>query len=337
MRFFVAAALAVSLPGSSFAQGTEINQPTIVTTAPATPVANAPAGVTTKTSTVETVAAATPAVAAGPVPPKKKSNCLKYVAMGAAGLAAFAAIWPALNAADGGAEAAKDNAPVKGDIKSMSPEQAKCKQNAPSKPGRIVIGFDGLGGKSVLGQPLLNNMIMPATRANKNVYHQYYSQADIDSDTLSDSVRCAYEWATKPYKNSKGETVYSTLTIMGYSYGGHAAAQLADNLKKLGVNVDLIITADAREKWAAGPGHFAKTGNIKKWINVHEGLDPMGLVGATVDGGENINVTGKAIHGNITKTDAIQNAIQTNMSQMPRCRIGYGNGYRYGTAAECNF
>lgn len=272
--------------------------------------------------------------AASPAPSKKMPDCLKWGLIGGTALAGIVGLGAFLNGADGGDEAGKDKSSKPGDIKTKTAAQEKCRQNAPSKPGRVVFGFDGLGGATVFSQPLRRNMLEPAQKANSRVHTNYYSQAEVTSNELGDAVRCAYELATKPYKTKDGKTVYNTITIMGYSYGGHAASQLADNLKRLGIAVDLVITADPRVKGAIGSGRFEKTANIGKWVNVWGyGL----LSGGQVAGGENHNVTLGSTHMTITTTQAMQDAIRKNMSQLPACRLSYTKPQQYGSTADCAF
>ena len=242
--------------------------------------------------------------------------------------------------------------------------QEKCRREAPSKPSRIVLGFDGLmsynpigeatvrawGPSGALNPPignLMNDMIGRGAARAPDVHFKYFSQMTVGSHFITDPVRCAYELATKPYPNpdGSGKPVYSTITILGYSFGGYAAKQMAAQLKKLGISVDLVMTADPRVKThnvlldGLFSMHYDIPTNVDRCVNYYEKNDfgGLGLVGYPVRGCRNIDVshTG-AWHLGIPKLPEVQNGIAREVSRLPACRTTYSESASYGrTPAGC--
>lgn len=316
----------LATPGHAFAQA-----------APAVPVAPGPrqgpppvsrdsGGAAPVTDTKEGITlpsqGPTPVVVQQHMSKKEKESCLPKVLMiGGAALAGVAAMFPLLDAVDGGAEAAQDNGPVPGDIKTPSAAQLECRNNAPDKPGRVVIGFDGLGAANTT-QPLKRNLINPSLEKTPRVHALYFSQASITDGVLSDAVRCAYELATKPYKTKSGKIVYNSVTIMGYSYGGHAASQLVETLKRLGVSVDLVATVDPRTKWRvpATPTFDSSQSTVGKWVNFYQSNDLI-MPGYPVSGAENIQIGG--FHLGATGIEELKNRVRGDVARLPACRASY--------------
>jgi hypothetical protein len=73
------------------------------------------------------------------------------------------------------------------------------------------------------------------------------------------------------------------LTIMGHSYGGHAANQLASALNRLGVTIDSVYTLDPRTRFYAGS--FQRTPNAVVWQNFYQKGTPF-LNGYVVPGAD---------------------------------------------------
>lgn len=260
-----------------------------------------------------------------PQPGKKSTleKCAPYLMIGGAVLAATGGIGLVLNEMDGGFRAGEDKAARPGDINSKTEAQVKCAQEAPAKPGRIVIGFEGLGGYSY-GGGLYRNFLTPAQKTIPRTQTHYYSQAAVsDNTTLSDAVRCAYELATKPYKTKDGKTVYNTITIMGYSYGGHAASQAVENLRRLGIHVDLVVTADPREKWTLPNVTFSKPNTVRRWVNYYENWD-LPLRGFPVGGAENHLINSPLYpHVRLTGHSTVQNGALSEVQNLPLCRTSF--------------
>lgn len=239
-------------------------------------------------------------------------------------------------------------------IKQRTPAQEDCARKAPSKPQRIVIAFEGL---SVIGKMnsqistsngqrpselipyggMRSNLIGKGVNRVPNTRWQYHDESTARrAGQLSDSIRCAYEWATKPYKNSKGETVYSSVTIMGYSFGGNAAFQTAETLRRLGVTVDMMVTLDPRQPHT-GMNAFndRKPANVGRWVNYYERNLTM-LPGFPVQGAENhrLSFFGGMSHVLASFTSETADGFSNAIAQVPVCR---GNPSRVNSApVSCN-
>jgi hypothetical protein len=245
--------------------------------------------------------------------------------------------------------------------------QEKCRREAPSKPSRIVLGFDGLASYNPLGEAmvrahgpkaayanpyapignLMNDMIGRGAARAPDVHFKYFSQMTMATHFVTDPVRCAYELATKPYPNpdGSGKPVYSTITILGYSFGGYAAKQMAAQLKKLGISVDLVMTADPRVKTqnvildGLFSMHYDIPTNVDRCVNYYEKNDfgGLGLVGYPVRGCRNIDVSDTgAWHLGVPKLPEVQNGIAREVANLPRCRTSFSESSSYGrTAGGC--
>jgi hypothetical protein len=64
------------------------------------------------------------------------------------------------------------------------------------------------------------------------------------SADIAETAKCASQFLTQSYKDDQGETRYPTLTVLGYSYGGHQALKFAHELDMQGIKIDLGITVD---------------------------------------------------------------------------------------------
>lgn len=277
-------------------------------------------GGTAEKTLADSVSNPSGSVAFLPQPQKKMSTCTKALLIGGAALAGIVGTGAILNELDGGMGASNDKAARPGDINSKTDAQTKCASEAPAKPGRIIIGFEGLGGYAY-GGGLYRNMLTPANNLPRTQTH-YYSQAMVTDDTLSDAVRCAYELATKPYKTKDGKTVYNSITILGYSYGGHAASQAVENLRKLGVSVDLVVTADPRTKWSDPTVRFNKPNTVGKWVNYYETLD-LPLRGYEVPGAQNVHIPGFVPHVVLTSNSTVYNGTADLLKNVPLCRADW--------------
>lgn len=224
-------------------------------------------------------------------------------------------------------------------IKQRTAKQAECAAKAPTKPQRIVIAYDGL---SVTGpipsqisshsgqRPsgfgfggMRSNIISNGVLRVPNTQWQYHDETQARrAGRLSDSIRCAYEWATKPYKNSKGETVYSSVTLIGYSFGGNAAFQTAETLRRLGITVDTMVTLDPRQPHTAWNAfNDRKPASVGRWVNYYERNLTM-LPGYPVQGAENHRLSFFAglTHVLASHTSEIANGVTQSLNETPVCR-----------------
>jgi hypothetical protein len=82
------------------------------------------------------------------------------------------------------------------------------------------------------------------------------------------------------------------ITIIGHSYGGHAANQLASALDDLNVPVDSVFTLDPRLRFYAGS--FQRTRNAALWENYYQTNTPLlnGYVVPDADLNMNLSATG---------------------------------------------
>jgi hypothetical protein len=119
--------------------------------------------------------------------------------------------------------------------------QLECRRNAPTRPKHIVFAFSGLMSHG-WAKPLLRGVV-GNTKPEDFQFH-YYPWDASSNIFLTDSARCAYELATKPYTTPSGKIVYNTMMITGHSAGGLGASNLAEMLDKAGVDIDLAVYND---------------------------------------------------------------------------------------------
>lgn len=237
-------------------------------------------------------------------------------------------------------------------VKQRTAKQEECRRKAPSKPQRIVIAYDGLSMTGPIPSQISSqsnqrpagfgfggmrsNIISRGVLRVPNVQWQYHDETQARRQGLSDSIRCAYEWATIPYKNSKGETVYSSVSLIGYSFGGNAAFQTAETLRKLGVTVDLMVTLDPRQPHTAfNAFNDRKPASVGRWVNFYERNLTL-LPGFPVQGAENrrLSFFGGLTHVLASHTPEIANGVTETLSNIPVCR---GSPSRTGGApVSCN-
>lgn len=178
-----------------------------------------------------------------------------------------------------------------GGINQPTSAQLRCRQNAPATPKKIVFGFAGwLSYLTSYG--LIHGMMGNA--ADASVEFHYYPWNGAYRDNLTDAVRCAYELAVKPYRLRDGRVAYNRIVSIGHSFGGNGAHDLAAALGKLGIAVDLVSTADARDP-GNSPGAYApswaRPHNVTRYLNFYEKNDAI-FPGFPVAGAENVRIGG---------------------------------------------
>lgn len=196
-----------------------------------------------------------------------------------------------------------------------TPGQLRCRQNAPARPQKVVYGFSGL-----LGDWWMSGIIQ-GMAGGAPVHFEYYPHHQVSDQYLMDSARCAYEMATKAYRVG-GRTVYNPISIVGHSFGGDAAHRLAVMLGKLGVAVDMVVTADARQPWTlANKPNWGRSCNVARWDNYYETAGGMNLPGFAIPGATNIHVGGD--HMSIPSNGILRNNTRTALMNMPDSRPSY--------------
>ena len=100
------------------------------------------------------------------------------------------------------------------------------------------------------------------------------------------------------------------IMIIGHSYGGHAANQLARRLEARHIEVDSVVTLDPRTKFYSGS--LGRTQNVRNWLNFYQ-LNTAFLKGYAVPGADlnqNLSSTG-ASHFNLPELPTIHNRVRT--------------------------
>ena len=210
--------------------------------------------------------------------------------------------------------------------------QLRCRRNASRSPKKVVFGFSGLGGYPWSGG-LIRGML--GRSSNNNVDFHYYAWDSVSRGQLTDAVRCAYELATKPYRTANGQVVYNSITVLGHSFGGGAAYRMAANLQKLGVRVDLVATADARDAANCIRGcmpNWGRPNSVGQWLNFYQ-KNSM-LVGYQIGGAVNRNIGGN--HMTIPASSRLRASVSSAMSGMSTCRSGYSIYEPRGSPTDCN-
>lgn len=229
--------------------------------------------------------------------------------------------------------------------------QEECRAKAPKKPQRIVIAFDGRNFFGTFNSQMSSranelpdgtwggmrgSIISNGVLRVPDVQWQYHDESTVRDQRLTDSVRCAYEWATKEYRNSKGEKVYSTVTLIGYSFGSNAAYNAAEQLRKMGVSVELMITVDPRQPETAWhQPAFGKPNNVERLVNFHQSF---GLRGFELAGAENHRVYSGFLlfpHLRVPFHDQVVNGVTRSLSQVPVCRSSLSVTAASSATANC--
>ena len=151
------------------------------------------------------------------------------------------------------------------------------------------------------GGYLLHGLIVPLIkhydRSIEILMFPEYSQSD---SAGSAAERCATTWV-KSASDRK-------LVILGHSYGGHAANQLATALDRGRVPIDFVYTVDARVKGYVGS--LGRTKNAARWENFYQTntLFLNGYVVPDADTNENLSSAGVS-HTSIPASRTIFSAV----------------------------
>lgn len=205
----------------------------------------------------------------------------------------------------------------------------------PESPRKVVFGFTGLGGDG-----WMSGMVKGMT-GRQPVDYRSYSWHSSSTDELTPAALCAFALATKPYRSGTGQIVYNSISAVGHSFGGAGARKLAVILGKLGVSLDMVSTADAREPSTTLSGNrpnWARPCNVGRWLNFYETAS--NLRGYSITGTENIRVncpgTGLAPHMQIVGAATVANETAEALSELSSCRTDYaqaGSGGDYCNGA----
>lgn len=240
-------------------------------------------------------------------------------------------------------------------IRKRTPEQEKCAAEAPAKPTRAVLAFDSFNSFDYVEYYKQKGADLPekeaqafqsgqafseATRKEdrsaKGVFWKYYDKESESKEELSPAVRCAFELATKQYKDKSGKPVYHTITLVGHSFGGNATYKVAAMLKRLGVRVDLVLTTDPRQPVsAASRDNFSRPQSVDRWVNFFQRNDPV-LKGFPVDGAENVDISETGVwHGQAAHTDQVRKRASDEVSALPACKGSLSTSVYKQSRANC--
>lgn len=155
------------------------------------------------------------------------------------------------------------------------------------------------------GAGILQGLVIPAVKKHASRLEILsVSESSTNGSGRSAAEICAVQWK-KGGKDRK-------LVILGHSYGGHAANQLAAYLNEEGVKVDLVITVDPRTKRYIG--RLARTKNVVRWENYYQPA-PTPLPGyAVADADVNDNLLGQAGHGSIPYAPVISKSLMKHLA-----------------------
>ena len=209
-----------------------------------------------------------------------------------------------------------------------------CNSTIPSSPKKVVFGFAGLGNELMPWMPATIKGMTGGVNSNQMDF-EYYSHNAIDASTLTQPVVCAYQMATRPYHNAAGQTVYNSMNIVGHSFGGDAAHRLAVMLGRLGVTVDTVVTADARQPYTmANQPNWGKPCNVARWDNYYETAGGMNLPGFRIPGTNNLEVGGN--HMTIPSDPNLQADTFKLLTQSPTCKANPGEDVFAGPGGGCS-
>lgn len=206
-----------------------------------------------------------------------------------------------------------------------------------TKTQALVIAYEGLFSSSAMNANLLSEYreaLATGKPASRPAYlfglsflvrgpltrlvEQYKNQVQVfdyaySGHTSASSVpaTCAKLWMSDKGPGAEGRRV----AIVGHSFGGGAAWELADTLNKQGTPVDCVITADARapsmcmgECWHGRP----KPANVKQWANFYQ----RGALKGNIIPGATNSYQGGFSHGNIQNSPALYEALSRCVSGM---------------------
>lgn len=141
-----------------------------------------------------------------------------------------------------------------------------------------------------LGGFVLHGLMLPLIKKHKGgIEFLVFPQQSISGNGTSVAEACARVWMANPRKEP--DLAGRRLIIIGHSYGGHSANQLASALHEAQpVRVDSVLTMDARTKFYVGG--LERPANVRRWENYkHSG--GISLRGYNVDGADlNASITG---------------------------------------------
>lgn len=194
----------------------------------------------------------------------------------------------------------------------------------------LIIGYEGLFSSSPINANLLSSYrekLATGQKASRPLYlfggsfltrgpltrvvEQYKNRVQVlmfgrIGQTGPESVpgKCAAMWMQDKGPGTEGRKVI----IVGHSFGGAAARDLANSLQKKNVKVDAVITADPRDPVCMGecfPG--SKPANVSYWGNFYQNSF-LSLRGHKVSGASNTHLSGVR-HGTIQNAPAFYQAI----------------------------
>jgi hypothetical protein len=216
-------------------------------------------------------------------------------------------------------------------------DYSSCSKPPPDRPKRIIIAFDGwLIGYSPfnnwllqagmypfipIGGAMLRNMVHPAIQQDPAGTHYEYFHEKSSIGSVNTAFKCALALATTGYRGRDGQIIYPTITVVGHSFGGAAAADVVRKLNSVGVSADFVSTADPRGRDLRG-GFVNDRRYNGMWMNFEQQND--GLPGFSVAGANNYNLSRYgANHFNIPGHQVTQRLFQTYMRSMPRCKSNF--------------
>ncbi|MGE3262065.1 MAG: hypothetical protein AB7K68_09820 [Bacteriovoracia bacterium] len=241
-------------------------------------------------------------------------------------------------------ENSSDEADLYARMAKRTPEQERCLAEAPESPTRILLAFDAFGDfdyvdyykqkKAKLSEQdaeayrlSVGKAVPKEYRESTNIHWKYYGKETSNKDALTPAARCAFELATKPYKNKKGEIVYNTIALGGHSFGSAAAYKVANVLKKLGVRVDLMVTTDPRQLPTNGKkaDTLQVPPTVGRWVNFYQRNDSL-IKGFNVDGAINRDISDTGVtHAQIPQNVEVSKRIGMEIMQLPRCKADFKN------------
>lgn len=212
--------------------------------------------------------------------------------------------------------------------------QLNCRRKAQARgrPGKIAFGFTGLMSYPIF-LPAIKGMM--GSSRNQTEFHGY-AWDSVSRHRITDAARCAYEYATTPYYDRDGRPVYNTIIVLGHSFGGGAAYKMAHSLQKLGVSVDLVATADAREPENCLRGcspNWGRPHSVGRWLNFYQ---LGGLRGFQIGGAQTNRFVAGHDHMSIPTSATLRNAVSSAVHYMPSCRSSYAMYVQHSPRVNCN-
>lgn len=151
--------------------------------------------------------------------------------------------------------------------------------------GIFVSGFSGMSSGSVPGT------------------HKMADDPTIKNNVSGDEVKIGHTEHSKAIsaiEDALKKDPCEPVIIIGHSFGGDTAIEIAEELKKKGICVDLLIQIDS-----VGSGDEKIPSNVRKGVNIHS-TSGDGINGASnVEGSENIGID------NTSHTDIDENPAES--------------------------